>query len=102
MPEQAVNYMAENKTRPTDGSVEAYIAAVPDEGRRKDCRTLVSLMRKVTGQRPVMWGPSIVGFGSYHYRYESGREGDSCITGFSPRRGDISIYLVAPGTKGGG
>lgn len=89
--------MAENKTKATDASVDAYIAAQPDEARRNDCRTLVALMEKVTGQPPVMWGTSIVGFGRYHYKYDSGREGDSCLTGFASRKGDLSIYLVAPG-----
>jgi hypothetical protein len=89
--------VAENKTKATDASVDAYIAAQPDEARRNDCRTLVALMEKVTGQPPVMWGTSIVGFGRYHYKYDSGREGDSCLTGFASRKGDLSIYLVAPG-----
>lgn len=89
--------MATNKTQATDASVEAYLAAIEDPGRRQDCAALVKLMSKVTKAPPVMWGSSIVGFGSYHYKYESGREGDSCATGFSSRKGDISIYLVAEG-----
>jgi hypothetical protein len=87
--------MAEYKTKATDASVESYIAAIADEARRKDCEALAKLMTKATKQPPKMWGTSIVGFGSYHYKYESGREGDSCLTGFSSRKGDISIYLVA-------
>ena len=87
--------MAENKTKVTEVSVESYLAAIPDEARRKDCEALAKLMSKATKQKPKMWGTSIVGFGSYHYRYESGREGDSCVTGFSSRKGDISLYLVA-------
>jgi len=87
--------MAENKTKATDASVEDYISAIEDETRRKDCEALVRLMTKATKQQPKMWGTSIVGFGRYHYKYESGREGDSCLTGFSSRKGDISIYLVA-------
>ena len=87
--------MAENKTRPTDASVESYFSTVEDEARRKDCVALARLMTKATKQQPKMWGTSIVGFGSYHYKYESGREGDSCLTGFSSRKGDISVYLVA-------
>jgi hypothetical protein len=87
--------MAENKTRQTDASVAAYIDAIPDETRRQDCRALAKLMARASGHKPAMWGKSIVGFGSYHYRYESGREGDSCLTGFSSRKGDISIYLLA-------
>lgn len=85
--------MPENKTRPTRASVAKYIAAIDDEERRRDCKALVKLMSDITGKRPVMWGPSIVGFDSYHYRYASGHEGDICITGFSSRKPDISIYL---------
>jgi len=87
--------MAENKTKPTEASVESYLSAIEDEGRRKDCETLARLMTKATKQQPKMWGTSIVGFGSYHYKYESGREGDACLVGFSSRKGDISIYLMA-------
>ena len=86
--------MAENKTKPTDASVEAYIDAISAEERRQDCRELTKLMTRVTRHKPRMWGGSIVGFGSYHYKYESGREGDSCLTGFSSRKGDISVYLM--------
>ncbi len=86
--------MAENKTKATEASVESYLSAIQDEARRKDCEALAKLMTKATKQKPKMWGTSIVGFGSYHYKYESGREGDSCLTGFSSRKGDISIYLV--------
>jgi hypothetical protein len=87
--------MAENKTKATEASVERYLSAIQDEARRKDCEALAKLMTKVTKQPPIMWGTSIVGFGSYHYKYESGREGDSCVTGFSSRKGDISVYLTA-------
>jgi hypothetical protein len=87
--------MAENKTKATEASVESYLSAIKDEARRKDCAALAKLMAKATKQKPKMWGTSIVGFGSYHYKYASGREGDSCLTGFSSRKGDISIYLVA-------
>jgi hypothetical protein len=87
--------MVENKTKATAASVAAYLAAIADEGRRQDCEALARLMARVTKQPPVMWGPGIVGFGSYHYRYESGREGDSCLVGFASRKGDISVYLVA-------
>ncbi|MGE3388236.1 MAG: DUF1801 domain-containing protein [Bdellovibrionales bacterium] len=90
--------MAENKTKPTGASVDDYINAIENEERRDDCRTLVKLMSIVTRQKPAMWGPSIVGFGAYHYKYESGREGDSCLTGFSSRKGDISVYLVVSGS----
>jgi hypothetical protein len=84
--------MAENKTKETDASVQAYLAAIVDDRRRQDCEELVKLMTKATKHPPKMWGPSIVGFGSYHYKYESGREGDACLVGFSSRKGDISVY----------
>jgi hypothetical protein len=87
--------MAENKTRATEASVVDHLAAIADEDRRKDCEALARLMAKATKQQPVMWGTGIVGFGSYHYKYESGREGDSCLVGFSSRKGDISVYLLA-------
>lgn len=87
--------MAEPKTKATRASVDHYLDAIGDELRRDDCRTLVKLMRRVTKEPPVMWGTSIVGFGSYHYRYASGHEGDSCLAGFSSRKGDISIYVTA-------
>lgn len=85
--------MAENKTKPTEVTAASYLAAIENDDRRQDCETLAQLMTQATGYPPVMWGASIVGFGSYHYRYESGREGDSCLTGFSSRKGDISLYL---------
>jgi hypothetical protein len=87
--------MVENKTQPTQASVDVYLAGIADESRRDDCRELVRLMTRVTGHPAVMWGPGIVGFGSYHYKYESGREGDCCQVGFASRKGDISIYLMA-------
>ncbi len=87
--------MAENKTKATASSVDAYIEAIADETRRKDCKALARLMARATKHKPVMWGTSIVGFGSYHYKYDSGREGDSCLVGFSSRKGEISIYLTA-------
>ena len=86
--------MAENKTRPTDAGVDAYLDAIADPARRADCEALVNLMARVVGQPPTMWGTSIVGFGSYHYKYASGREGDSCLLGFSARKGEISLYGV--------
>ena len=87
--------MAELKTRPTDASVNAFLDAVADEARRRDCFTVVDIMRQATGAEPVMWGPSIVGFGAYHYRYESGREADWCLTGFSPRQKALTLYIMA-------
>jgi hypothetical protein len=90
--------MAENKTKETDASVDSYFAAIQDEARRKDCEALAQLMAKATKHPPKMWGSSIVGFGSYHYKYESGREGDMCLVGFSSRKSDISLYglMAAP------
>lgn len=86
--------MAENKTRPTGASVEDYIAARGSEQQRADCRELIALLRKATRQPPRMWGPSIVGFGSYRYTYESGRTGESPLAGFAIRGRELVIYLV--------
>ncbi len=86
--------MAETKTKATAASVADHLAAIEDEARRQDCETLAGLMARATKLKPAMWGPSIVGFGSYHYRYDSGHEGDSCLTGFASRKGDISVYLL--------
>jgi hypothetical protein len=80
---------------PTSADLEAFLEAVPDEGRRADAHTLVELMGSVTGEPPVLWGPTIVGFGSYHYRYESGRAGDSPLAAFSPRKANLVVYLVS-------
>ena len=79
---------------PTLADVAAFIGAVPNEKRRSDARELCELMRSVTGEPPVMWGPTIVGFGSYHYRYDSGRTGDAPLAGFSPRKVNLVVYLV--------
>ena len=86
--------MAASKTKPTKVSVEDFIDALTEESKRADAWALVDLMRHATGDEPAMWGPSIVGFGSYHYKYESGREGDSPIVGFSPRKAAIVLYIV--------
>jgi hypothetical protein len=91
--------MAEQKTKPTRGSVEKFLASIPDERRRKDALTVCKLMRKLTGQRPKMWGASMVGFGEYHYRYPSGHEGDSFQLGFSPRKQALTLYVM-PGLTG--
>jgi hypothetical protein len=85
--------MAKNKTVLTKESPTSFIEALPDAQRRKDCKALVALMRDATGHPPKMWGSSIVGFDQYHYRYASGREGDNMITGFSPRKADLVLYL---------
>lgn len=83
-----------NKTIPTDGDVDAFVDAIADEQLRTDARLLVDLMREVTGQPPVLWGTSIIGFGSRHYRYDSGREGDTVAVGFSPRKAQTVLYLT--------
>lgn len=93
--------MAENKTKATEASVQTHLASIQKEELRKDCQALIDLMRKATKEEPKMWGPSIIGFGSYHYRYESGREGDSCATGFAARKNEIAVYLVAAGPEQG-
>jgi hypothetical protein len=86
--------VAENKTQPTEASVDDFLAGVEDGSRREDCLALVELMRRVTQEEPRMWGSSMVGFGSYHYRYASGREGDSFLTGFSPRKRELTLYIM--------
>ena len=89
--------MAEAKTKATRLSVSKYLADIADDVRRADCEAIAALMKSVTRQEPVMWGANIVGYGKYAYVYDSGRSGESCATGFSSRKGDISIYLVASG-----
>jgi Domain of unknown function (DU1801) len=84
--------MADNKTKPTRLSVAAFIDALTDETRRADAKALVKLMQSATGEKPKMWGPSIIGFGNYHYKYESGREGDMPVAGFSPRKAATVLY----------
>jgi hypothetical protein len=86
--------MAKNKTTETSKSATDFINAVPDETKRKDSFQIVEMMRKISGFDPKMWGPSIIGFGSYHYKYESGREGDAPMLGFSPRKAEIVLYLA--------
>ena len=87
--------MAENKTKATAESVSAFIDAVPDAKRREDAKALCALMQRATGEPPKMWGSSIVGFGRYQYRYESGREGEAAVAGFSPRARELVVYLAA-------
>jgi hypothetical protein len=86
--------MAELKTKPNEVSVEAFLEK-SDEQTRRDCYRLIDLMEKVTGEKAKMWGTAIVGFGQYHYKYTSGREGDMCLTGFSPRKANLSLYVLA-------
>lgn len=85
--------MAGIKTRPTDVGVDAFLEAVPHPARRADGKSVRAMMERVTGEPAVMWGPSIVGFGSYHYRYASGHEGDMCRIGFSPRSANLVLYV---------
>jgi hypothetical protein len=85
--------MPEPKTRPTPEPVQEFLARIPEE-RRQDCQVVLDLMREATGADPVMWGTSIVGFGRYRYRYNSGREGEWPIIGFSPRKNDLTLYLM--------
>jgi len=86
--------MAQNKTQITDIDPVAFLAAVEHPTRRRDGEVLLEMMRRVTGCEPKMWGPSIIGFGRYHYRYDSGREGDHLITGFSPRKANLVVYVL--------
>jgi len=80
--------------RRSDRSVEEFLAGVPDEQQREDSRRLCTMMQEITGEPPAMWGASIIGFGTYHYRYASGHEGDSALASFAPRRQHLAIYLV--------
>ncbi|MEO1656276.1 MAG: DUF1801 domain-containing protein [Pseudomonadota bacterium] len=89
--------MAENKTKPTQADPRAFIAKVEDEQKRADCEVLLDMMERVTGEPPVMWGETMVGFGSYHYKYASGREGDYFLTGFSQRKANITVYILPGG-----
>jgi hypothetical protein len=93
--------MAEAKTKPTALAPRDFIAKVRDPRQRSDALAMVRIFRRATGEKPVMWGPSIIGFGKYHYRYESGREGDMCLAGFSPRSAALVVYALS-GAKGEG
>ncbi|MFC1689037.1 DUF1801 domain-containing protein [Pseudomonadota bacterium] len=86
--------MSSNKTVETDDRVENFINTVDNEQKRKDSWDMIALMKKITGAEPKMWGSSLVGFGQYHYKYESGREGDFFITGFSPRKTAFTVYIM--------
>jgi hypothetical protein len=90
--------MAEAKTKPTALAPRDFIAKVRDPARRADAQGLVRIFQRATGEKPAMWGPSIVGFGTYHYRYESGREGDMCLAGFSPRSDAFALYVLTGAT----
>lgn len=86
--------MAEIKTKPTAVTADAFIDAVENPVRRADARVVAELMERVTGEAPQMWGPSIIGFGSYHYKYDSGHEGTMCRLGFSPRKAELVLYVL--------
>lgn len=87
--------MAKLKTQPNDQDVVTFLNGIADEKKRRDCFAILNLMKDVTQAEPVMWGDSIVGFGSYHYCYESGREGDWFLTGFSPRKQNLTLYIMS-------
>jgi hypothetical protein len=87
--------MAELKTKRNKGDVEAFLNSVSDERKREDSFAILDLMRQATGKEPEMWGDSIIGFGSYHYKYKSGREGDWFLTGFSPRKQNLTLYIMS-------
>ena len=86
--------MAELKTKPTQASVKDFLNQIQDKERRDDCFAVAKIMEEITGEKPKMWGPSIVGFGSYHYKYASGHEGDWPISAFSPRKKDLTLYIM--------
>lgn len=86
--------MAENKTKATKASVTEFINSIDDKEKRADVRKVAAMMRRATGKRAKMWGSSIVGYGNYHYKYESGREGDFMLTGFSPRKQALTVYII--------
>src|SRR5688572_273223 len=86
--------MAELKTKPTQASVKEFLNQIPDKERRDDCFAVAKIMEEITGDKPKMWGPSIVGFGTYRYKYASGREGDWPVTAFSPRKKDLTLYIM--------
>ena len=88
---------AELKTKVSDASVTNFLNSVADEQKRKDSFEILKIMKQITKEEPKLWGPSIVGFGSYHYKYESGREGDSPMMGFSPRKQNLTLYIITPG-----
>jgi hypothetical protein len=90
--------MAENKTKPTTVDPLAFLETIENEQRQRDGKELLDLVKEVTGESPIMWGPSIIGFGKYRYVYDSGREGESMITGFSPRKQNLVLYL-GPGLQ---
>ena len=93
--------MTGNKTKPTRASVTAFLKSVEDRQKRADCRKVAAMMRRATGKRAKMWGSSIVGYGTYHYKYDSGREGDFMTTGYSPRKQALTVYIIPGFSKFG-
>jgi hypothetical protein len=87
--------VVELKTKKNDGDVQAFLDSVEDPRKREDSQALLELMGRITGEEPSLWGPTIIGFGSYHYKYESGREGDWFLTGFSPRKQNLTLYIMS-------
>jgi len=87
--------MAELKTKPNEASIEKFLNSIKDEKKRNDANKILELMKKTTKEEPVMWGTSIIGFGTYHYKYASGREGDWFLTGFSPRKQNLTLYIMS-------
>lgn len=90
---------AQIQTVPTDSDVAEFLARITDDQERRDSETLIEMMQKISGKPPVMWGPAIIGFGSHHYKYASGREGDMPEIGFSPRKGKLSLYILDDAAK---
>ncbi len=89
---------SDNETKPSTASVEGFLASIEHDTRRTDGFALLELFNQATGWKPTMWGPSIIGYGRYHYKYASGREGDFLVTGFSPRKSSLSVYIL-PGYR---
>jgi len=87
--------MAENKTQPTKASVAQFLNGIEDDRKRRDAKAIDQMFREITGEKPTMWGPSIIGYGTYHYKYESGREGDFMRLGFSPRKQSLTLYIMS-------
>ncbi len=86
--------MAQMKTKPTEVKVSTFLEDIDHAGRREDAAVILEMMERLSGYEPQMWGPSIIGFGSYHYKYDSGREGDMCRIGFSPRKSSLVLYII--------
>jgi len=91
--------MAETKTKPTNASIDEYLLSRANPEQLKDCKAIMAMCKRITKQQPKMWGPSIVGYGSYNYRYESGHSGQSCLVGFAIRGKDLVVYLIPNGTE---